>query len=65
MKNIISLHFEKANVDIAVQHYPDKKRPALCLVRGNVHEVYAYFKNDEIANKFMNELAGLICGEKN
>jgi hypothetical protein len=40
--------------------FPDRKRPALCVEKGNVVTVYGYFKDKEAANQFMHELAQAV-----
>ena len=40
--------------------FPDRKRPCLCVQRGNEVVVYGTFQSAEAADLFMTELAKLI-----
>ena len=48
-------------VSIGAYMFPDRKRPSLCIEKGNEISVYGTFHNKEEANEFMNEL-GKLCG---
>ena len=48
-------------VSIGAYKFPDRKRPMLCVEKGNQIMVYGSFHNDEQAVDFMNEL-GKLCG---
>ena len=45
---------------ICVEHFPDRKRPALCIVKESFVTVYGYFKDDASAALFMKELVELV-----
>lgn len=49
------------DVKIGAYQFPDRKRPSLCIEKGNKILVYGSFHNKEQANEFMNEL-GKLCG---
>lgn len=49
---------------IGAYHFPDKKRPALCVEKGNTVVVYGYFKDDNTAMDFMHELAIAVGAEE-
>ena len=48
-------------ISIGAYKFPDRKRPSLCIQKGNQIFVYGSFHNDEQATEFMNEL-GKMCG---
>lgn len=48
------------SVKIGVYRFPDRKKPCLCVEKGNVCTVYGFFSDLEKANEFMNELAALV-----
>ena len=45
---------------ISAEHFPDRKRPALCVTKGNTMSVYGYFNDDASAKMFMAELGNLV-----
>ena len=45
---------------ISAEHFPDRKRPALCVTKGNTMTVYGYFNDDVSAKMFMVELGELV-----
>ena len=45
------------------EKFPDKKRPAICITKGNFCTVYGYFKNEIEADLFIEEL-GILIGAK-
>lgn len=47
---------------IGAYQFPDRKRPSLCVEKGNKIMVYGSFHNIEQANEFMNELGDLLGG---
>lgn len=52
-------------VKIGSAFLPDRKRPSICVIKGNQCRVYGSFHNEEDADEFMDELAQLIiCGKK-
>lgn len=55
------IEFKKSNTVISAERFPDKKRPALCITKGNEVQVYGYFHNNECADKFMCALYQLIA----
>lgn len=48
-------------ISIGAYQFPDRKRPSLCIEKGNEILVYGSFHNQERASEFMNEL-GKLCG---
>ena len=48
------------DVSIGAMKFPDRKRPALCIVEGNTVQVYGYFNSDECAILFMRTLEELL-----
>ena len=50
-------------ISIGAYQFPDRKRPSLCIEKGNQILVYGSFHNKEQATEFMNEL-GKLCGAK-
>ena len=45
---------------IGAYKFSDRKRPALCVEKGNTITIYGYFNNTETAEKFMHELAQAV-----
>lgn len=45
---------------ISAEHFPDRKRPALCVTKGNTMTVYGYFNDEASAKMFMAELSNLV-----
>ena len=45
---------------IGAYKFPDRRRPALCVEKGNTITVYGYFRDTETAQKFMHELAQAV-----
>lgn len=54
----------KGDVSIGAAEYPDRKRPAIIVQKGNSAGVYGYFRDIGSARDFMNELAQLIGAKK-
>ena len=54
----------KGDVSIGAAEYPDRKRPAIIVQKGNYAVVYGYFRDIDSARTFMNELAQLIGAKK-
>lgn len=50
----------RGDVSIGAGTYPDRKRPAIIVQRGNFATVYGYFKDAICAALFMDELAELV-----
>lgn len=48
------------SVKIGAYRFPDRKKPCLCVEKGNVCTVYGSFIDLDRANEFMNELAALV-----
>ena len=57
----MQIEFKKSNIVISAECFPDKKRPALCITKGNEVRVYGYFHDKECADKFMSTLYQLIA----
>lgn len=45
---------------IGAQLFPDRKKPAICVQKGNELKIYGYFQSVEAAQEFMHELATLV-----
>ena len=45
---------------ISAEHFPDRKRPALSVTKGNTMTVYGYFNDEASAKMFMAELSNLV-----
>lgn len=45
---------------IGAELFSDRKRPAICVQKGNEIKIYGYFQNIETAQEFMHELAILV-----
>lgn len=52
-----------SDVRIGAFQFSDRKKPCLCVEKGNQCIVYGYFIDSDRANKFMHELA-LFLGIK-
>lgn len=52
--------WKEKDTSICVEHFPDRKRPALCIAKGTFVTVYGYFKDDASAILFMTELGNLV-----
>lgn len=48
------------DVSIEAMKFPDRKKPALCIVEGNTVYVYGYFNSDDCAILFMRTLEELL-----
>lgn len=48
---------------IGAFRFEDRRRPGLCVQKGNTITVYGYFKDDASAEEFMHELGRLIYEE--
>lgn len=48
------------SVKIGAYSFPDRKKPCLCVEKGNAVVVYGSFIDIDRANEFMNELAALV-----
>lgn len=48
------------SVKIGAYSFPDRKRPCICVEKGNACVVYGSFIDIDRANEFMNELATLV-----
>ena len=51
-------------ISIGAYQFPDRKRPSLCVEKGNQILVYGSFHNQKQATEFMNELANLVGAER-
>ena len=54
----------KGDVRIGAIEYPDRKRPAIIVQKGNSAGVYGYFRDFTSARLFMYELAQLVGAVK-
>lgn len=48
------------DISIGAMHFPDRKKPALCIMEGNTVYVYGYFNSDDCAILFMQTLEELL-----
>ena len=48
------------SVKIGAYLFSDRKKPCLCVEKGNTCKVYGSFIDIDRANEFMNELAALV-----
>lgn len=48
------------SVKIGAYRFPDRKKPCLCVEKGNTCTVYGSFIDTDRTNEFMNELAALV-----
>lgn len=48
------------SVKIGAYRFPDRKKPCLCVEKGNSFTVYGSFIDTDRANEFMNELGNLV-----
>ena len=48
------------SVKIGAYLFSDRKKPSLCVEKGNTCTVYGSFIDIDRANEFMNELAALV-----
>ena len=48
------------DTSIGAFKFPDRKKPCLCVQKGNEIVIYGTFNNDNSAHKFMNELGKLV-----
>lgn len=49
---------------IGAYTFPDRKKPCICVEKGNEISVYGSFHNAKEAELFMNELADLVGAKK-
>lgn len=49
---------------IGAYKFSDRKKPCLCIEKGNSVVVYGHFIDDKRANDFMNEFAKLVGATK-
>lgn len=45
---------------IGAYTFSDRKRPAICVEKGNTITIYGYFKDKDTAERFMHELAQAV-----
>lgn len=48
------------DISICAWKFPDREKPALCIVEGNTVQVYGYFNSDDCAILFMQTLEELL-----
>lgn len=48
------------DVSIEAMKFPDREKPALCIIEGTTATVYGYFRDDYSAETFMQKLAELF-----
>lgn len=49
------------SVKIGAYGFPDRKKPCICVEKGNTCTVYGSFIDIDRAKEFMDELAALVC----
>ena len=47
-------------ISIGAYMFPDRKKPCLCIKKGNQITAYGYFKTIDVAVEFMDELGHLF-----
>ena len=52
------------DITVSAEKFPDRKRPAICITKGNFITVYGYFSNDIDADLFIKELAKLVGAQQ-
>lgn len=52
------------DVKIGAYKFADRKKPCLCVEKGNEVTVYGTFNSESAADEFMNELAEFLGAEK-
>lgn len=57
MKQII---WGNKDISIGAELFPDRKKPSIIIRKGVICEEYGFFKNEAVADLFMEELAKLI-----
>lgn len=60
MKGRVGLINDITDVFVGVMHYPDRKRPALVVQRGNCAVVIGYLKDDVCVECFKTALADVL-----
>lgn len=48
---------------IGAYMFPDRKKPCICVQKGNQIAIYGTFNSIESANNFMNELADFLVAK--
>ena len=57
---VIVASSNKNDTKIGVYEFTDKKKPRLCVVKGNEIVSYAFFNSMEVAEEFMRELGKFL-----
>ena len=52
------------DVEIGAYKFKDRKKPCLCITKGNETTVYGTFNSESAADEFMNELGEFLGAEK-
>lgn len=47
-------------VKIGAYKFPDRKKPCICVEKGNAIYTYGTFKDEKLADMFMTELGNLV-----
>lgn len=60
----MAVYISDGKTEIGAVKIPGRKKPCICVKKGNSLEVCGIFTNDELAVKFMNELIRIVKGEE-
>lgn len=52
--------WENKDISIGAALFPDRKKPSIIIRKGVICEEYGFFKNEAVANLFVEELGKLI-----
>lgn len=54
------IYWNDKDVSIGAALFPDRKKPSIIIRKGAFYEEYGFFKNEAVANLFVEELGKLI-----
>lgn len=54
------IYWNDKDVSIGAVLFPDRKKPSIIIQKGVICEEYGFFKNEAVADLFIEELAKLI-----
>lgn len=52
--------WENKDISIGAALFPDRKKPSIIIRKGVIYEEYGFFKNEALANLFVEELGKLV-----
>lgn len=58
------LAYNNGDTKIGAYRFPDRKKPCLCIIKGNEATVYGTFLSESAADEFMNELGSFVGAVK-